>query len=244
LSWHPTHIYLSTRLCLIQVVCSPPSRSRRVTQIVSAEALLLNGFGSNPQKPTSTTLSMIRSACAPGSCRAKLLQTVAMRVVPATASVYSARGISSQASAGAAVDEELRRAGKTCCRHRASGFQASKSGGFRRGIPPAVHVCYKLFWNWNGVVRFVSLDKGFVIWHFHNYCLVQIVSLWSLSIGVRIIFTTNELVDRMRNFKSNAFRFKRKIHKKKCSAGQIFCGQSAPQARLMKQNALEARFFG
>jgi len=30
---------------------------------------------------------------------------------------------------------------------RASGFQASKSVGFRRGIPPAVHACYKLFWN-------------------------------------------------------------------------------------------------
>ena len=77
----------------------------------------------------------------------KSLQTVAMRVVPATASFYSARGIGSQASAGAAVDEELRRAGKTSCRHRASGFQASKSVGFGRGIPPAVHDCYKLFWN-------------------------------------------------------------------------------------------------
>ena len=38
---------------------------------------------------------------------------VATRVVPATASFYSARGIGSQLSAGAAVDEELRRAGKT-----------------------------------------------------------------------------------------------------------------------------------
>jgi len=78
---------------------------------MSAEALLLNGFGSNPQKPTSTTVS-IRSACAPGSRRTKSLQTVATRVVPATASFYSARGIGSQASGGAAVDEELR--GKDC----------------------------------------------------------------------------------------------------------------------------------
>jgi len=174
--WHPTHTYLWRRLCFIQVVCSLPSRSRRVAQIMSAEALLLNEFGENPQKPTSTTLS-IRSACAPGSRRTKSLQTVAARVVPATVSFYSARVIGSQASAGAAVDEELCRAGKTCCRHRASGCQASKSVDFRRGIPPAVHVCYKLFWNWNGVVRFVSQDKGFVIWHFHNCCLVQILSL-------------------------------------------------------------------
>jgi len=33
LSWHPTHTYLRRRLCFIQVVCCPPSRSRRVTQI-------------------------------------------------------------------------------------------------------------------------------------------------------------------------------------------------------------------
>ena len=46
-------------------------------------------------------------------------------MVPATASFYSAKDIGSQASTGAVVDEELRRAGKTCCRHRASGFQAS-----------------------------------------------------------------------------------------------------------------------
>jgi len=69
-------------------------------------------------------------------------------------------------------------------------------------------VTNKLFWNRNGVVRFSSqevwFDKGFVIWHFRNYCLVQIVSLWLLSIGVKIIFTTNELVDRIRNLKWNA----------------------------------------
>ena len=69
-------------------------------------------------------------------------------------------------------------------------------------------VSNKLFWNWNGVVRFVSqevwFDKGFVVWHFRKYCLVQIVLLRSLSIGVRIIFTTNVLVDRIKNFKWNA----------------------------------------
>ena len=47
-------------------------------------------------------------------------------------------------------------------------------------------------------------DKGFVMWHFLSECLEQIVSLWSLSIKVRIIFTTNELVDRIRNLKSSA----------------------------------------
>jgi len=40
-------------------------------------------------------------------------------------------------------------------------------------------------------------------------------------IGVGIIFTTNELEDRTRNFKSNAFRFKYNCGKK-CAAGQIF----------------------
>jgi len=42
LSWHPTHTYLSGRLCFIQVACSPLSRSRRVTQSMSAEARILN----------------------------------------------------------------------------------------------------------------------------------------------------------------------------------------------------------
>jgi len=52
--------------------------------------------------------------------------------------LYSARDIGFQALAGVAVDEELRRAGKTCCRQRASGLHVSKSIGFRRGIPHAV----------------------------------------------------------------------------------------------------------
>ena len=69
-------------------------------------------------------------------------------------------------------------------------------------------VSHKLFWNCNGVVRFVSqevwFDKRFVIQNFRNDCLVQIVSLWSLSIGVQIIFTANKLVDRIKNFKWNA----------------------------------------
>jgi len=50
-------------------------------------------------------------------------------------------------------------------------------------------VSYKLFWNWIGVVRFVShevwFDKGFEIWYFLHCCFLQIVSLWSLSIWNR-----------------------------------------------------------
>jgi len=108
-------------------------------------------------------------------------------------------------------------------------------------------VSYKLFWNWNGVVRFVSqevwFDKGFVIWHFLNYSLVQIMSLWSLSIGVGIIFTTNELVNRTRNFKSNASQFKQKKYEKNPPQARFFMKPNAPQARFFKQNALQARIF-
>jgi len=93
--------------------------------VMSTEALLLNG----PQKPTSLTLR-IRSACTSGSRHTKSLQPVATRVVRATGSFYSARGIGSQPSAGAAVDKVSRRVGKTRCLHRASGVQASKSVGF------------------------------------------------------------------------------------------------------------------
>jgi len=42
LSWQPTHTYLWGRLCFIHSDCSPLSLSRRVTQIMSTEALLLN----------------------------------------------------------------------------------------------------------------------------------------------------------------------------------------------------------
>ena len=118
LAFQTVHLHCYPTVCLLLREIATQSR-----QIMSSEALLLNGFGQNPQKPTSMTLS-IRSACASGSRRTQWLQMILTRVVPATAS-YSARGIGSQASVGAAVDEELRQAGKTCCRHRASGFQAS-----------------------------------------------------------------------------------------------------------------------
>jgi len=42
LNSHPTHAYLSWRLCFIQVVCSPMSWSGRVIQIMPTEVLLLN----------------------------------------------------------------------------------------------------------------------------------------------------------------------------------------------------------
>ena len=55
-------------------------------------------------------------------------------------------------------------------------------------FPRPYVISYKLFWNWNGVVRFVSqevwFDKGFVIWHFcqllfsTNY-VVMIIQFWS-----------------------------------------------------------------
>jgi len=37
----------------------------------------------------------------------------------------------------------------------------------------------------------VWIDKGFVMWHFLNYCLLQITSSWSLSIGVEMISPMN-----------------------------------------------------
>ena len=126
-------------------------------------------------------------------------------VIAATESFYFARGIGSQASVGAAVDKE-HWAEETACKRK----RIEISLVF---VTIMLHVLMyvvsnKLFWNWNGVVRFVSqefwFDKGSVIWIFRNYCLVQILSLWLLSIGVQIIFTTNKLVDRIKNLKWNA----------------------------------------
>ena len=147
-----------------------------------------------------------------------------MRVIAATGSFYFARGIDSQASVGAAVDEE-HWAEETACKRK----RIEISLVF---VTIMLHVLtyvvsHKLFWNWNSVVRFVSqevwFDKGFVIWIFRNYCLVQILSLWLLSIGVQIIFTTNELVDRIRNLTWNASRMIKK---------RIFYEKNTPQVRF------------
>ena len=86
----------------------------------------------------------------------------------------------------------------------------------------------KLFWNWNGAMRFVSqevlIDEGFVICHFLNY-------YWSWN-----IFTIAELVDRIRNFKSNTSQNDKEedFSWKRCSAGQFFTKKNSPQARLVK----------
>jgi hypothetical protein len=109
-------------------------------------------------------------------------------------------------------------------------------------------VSYKLFWNWIGVVRFVFqevwFNKGFVIWHFLSYYWEQIVSLWSLSIEVRIILTTNDRVDRIRYLKSTASQNDIKMNfyetmrrrpdfcmQQKCTAGETH-NQNSPQDRF------------
>ena len=61
------------------------------------------------------------------------------------------------------------------------------------------------------------------------------MSLWSFSIEVRIIFTTNELVDIIRISKSNASQ--------NDSEEDSFMKHNVLQARLLKQNAPQARFL-
>jgi len=67
------------------------------------------------------------------------------------------------------------------------------------------------------------------------------VSLRSLSIEIEIIFTTNELVDRTRNFKSNASRDA--FDAKNVPQARFFMTQNALQARPIKQNAPQARIL-
>jgi len=50
-------------------------------------------------------------------------------------------------------------------------------------------------------------------------------------IGAGIIFTNNESVDVIRNFKSNACRFKKKLYEKNAPQARFFMKQNAPQAR-------------
>jgi len=51
------------------------------------------------------------------------------------------------------------------------------------------------------------------------------------------------LVDRTRNFKSNATLFKQKQYEKNAPQARFFMKQNAPQARFIKQNAPQARIL-
>jgi len=57
------------------------------------------------------------------------------------------------------------------------------------------------------------------------------------------MFTTNELIDRIRNFISNASRFKEKMHQKNAPQARFFIKQNAPRARPVKLNAPQTIFF-
>jgi len=156
LSWHPTHKYLWGRLCFVKACCllSTVTITPAETRIMSTEALLSK----------TVSVKIPRSAWAPGSRGTKQLETVATRVIAATESFYFARGIVSQASVGTAMDEE-HWAEETACKRK----RIEISLVF---VTIMLHVLTyvvsnKLFWNLNGVVRFVSqevwFDKGFVI---------------------------------------------------------------------------------
>jgi len=56
-------------------------------------------------------------------------------------------------------------------------------------------------------------------------------------------FSPPELVDRTRNFRSNASQFKQKIYEKNAPQAKFLMEQNALQARFIKQNAPQARIF-
>jgi len=51
------------------------------------------------------------------------------------------------------------------------------------------------------------------------------------------------LVEKIRNFKSNAFRFKKILDAKNAPQARFLMKQNAPQARLIELNAPQASFF-
>jgi len=51
------------------------------------------------------------------------------------------------------------------------------------------------------------------------------------------------LVDKTRNFKSNASQFKQKEIEKNAPQARFFIKQNAPQARFIKPNTPQARIF-
>jgi len=96
----------------------------RDSDYVNVSAFLKNGFGQDSAECMSTWQS-----------RYEQLEMVATRVIAATGLFYFARSIGSQASVGAAVDEE-RWAGKTYLPAslvlvQSEQFEASKSVGYK-----------------------------------------------------------------------------------------------------------------
>ena len=173
---HPTHKYLWGRLCFVHVCCllSTVAVTPAETRIMSTEVLLSKTVSVKIYTKRTRVRSCIpRSAWGPDSRGTKQLETVATRVIAATGSFYSAIGIDSQASVGAA--------GGGAKKRRANEKEISLVFETIMLHVLTYVVSNKLIWNWNGVVRLVSqevwFDKGFVIWNFRNYCLVQIVSL-------------------------------------------------------------------
>jgi len=89
-----------------------------------------------------------------------------------------------------------------------------------------------------------DLTKGFYLTLF-PLLFNKIMSLQSLSIGVRIIYTIHELVHWIWNLKSNTFQNdkKKRFNEKVAPHARFFKQQCVPQARLIKKNALQVRFF-
>ena len=75
----------------------------------------------------------------------------------------------------------------------------------------------------NLYLKSFDLTKGLLFENFRNYCLVQIVSWWSLSIGVQIIFTTNKWYTGLKTWNEMQPRLIVK---------RIFYENNAPQARF------------
>ena len=109
---------------------------------------------------------------------------------------------------------------------------------------------YKLFWNWIGVMRFVSykvcFDEGFVIWHFLYYCfctncVVMITEYWSLY---HFHHQWNDVQNTMLDVKCITEWWRRRFSIKKIHCRLVlFNKRNAPQARLITRNALQANFF-
>jgi len=130
-----------------------------------------------------------QGACAPGNCCSKrqdknAVSTRTGKSASSTQDIYCARG-----PGGGAKTLEWRENGRL-----------KTSLAFVMFLLRAMTyiVSSGLLWHWIGVVRFVShevwSDQGIIIWHFLHCCFSQIVSLWSLSIWIWILFNLHELV--------------------------------------------------
>jgi len=88
-----------------------------------------------------------------------------------------------------------------------------------------------------------DLTKGLLFDTFSITVWYKLCHYGHSVLRVRFIFTTDEFVDRTRNFNSNASQLKPKIYEKNAPQARFFNDITCATGKTYQTNAPQARFF-